>query len=219
MSAGVKRRALIFGFIMASLLITFAILEAKEHRKEDLQIRESIKIQHFEIDKEIMEEHERAAVLPAESKTIVGEPVSKQTFRACEDIPLSEDEQFTLYHLCREQGVPMAYALAIIDTESRFDREAEGTLGEVGLFQVHPVNWSRMEEEHIDVFDTKGNLEAGVIILAECFNQYHELDKATMAYKCGQTRAAELIEQGIRLNVCDEVAELTMYYEGLLNED
>lgn len=193
MSAGVKRRALIFGSIMASLMIAFAVLNAKADRKNDLEIRESIKIQQYEIDKEIMEEHERAAALPVESKTIVGEPV--------------------------QEGVPMAYALAIIDTESRFDREAEGALGEVGLFQVHPVNWSRMEKEHIDVFDTKGNLEAGVIILAECFNQYHELDKATMAYKCGQTRAAELIEQGIRLNVCDEVAELTMYYEGLLNED
>ena len=61
-----------------------------------------------------------------------------------------------------------------------------------------------------------GNLEAGVMMLREALDAYMEMDSATMVYKCGLGRARELINEGVRLEVCDEVSSLAMYYEEIL---
>jgi len=131
-------------------------------------------------------------------------------------IPLSAEDQIQLYHICRVQNVPMPYALAIIDTESNFDSTAVGSCGEVGVFQINPVNWYRFEKQGIDVHTMTGNLEAGVMMLREGLDAYMEMDSATMVYKCGLGRAKELINEGVRLEVCDEVSSLAMYYEEIL---
>lgn len=138
-------------------------------------------------------------------------------FQANELIPLSEADQISLHHICKVNHVPMSFALAIIDTESNFDENAVGNCGEVGLFQINPVNWERMAEKDIDVHCTTGNMEAGVLMLREALDTYMEMDKATMVFKCGAGRAKELIDADIKLEVCDEVSSLAMYYEELLN--
>ena len=140
-------------------------------------------------------------------------------FKPTDEIGLYYDDQLTLHQLCKENNVPMAYALAIIETESNFRYDAVGSLGEVGLFQIHPINWELFEAKGVDVNTAKGNIEAGVTILAECLNKCKELDASTMYYKCGPSRAQELMLDGVRLKVCDRVALLTMYYEGILNEN
>lgn len=132
-------------------------------------------------------------------------------------IPMSEEDQKSLYYICKQNNVPMSYALAIIDSESDFKSDAIGSSGEVGVFQIHPVNWDRMEDKDIDVHCMTGNLEAGVLMLREALDMYMEMDRATMVYKCGPGRAKELIDQGIKLDICDEVSGLAMYYEELLN--
>lgn len=131
-------------------------------------------------------------------------------------IPLSAEDQIQLYHICRVQNVPMPYALAIMDTESNFDSEVVGACGEVGVFQINPVNWYRFEKQGIDVHTMTGNLEAGVMMLREALDAYMEMDSATMVYKCGLGRARELINEGVRLEACDEVSSLAMYYEEIL---
>jgi hypothetical protein len=133
-------------------------------------------------------------------------------------IPLSDADQTSLYYICKANNVPMSYALAIIESESNFNSEAVGSSGEVGVFQIHPVNWDRMADNEIDVHCMTGNLEAGVLMLREALDMYMEMDKATMVYKCGPGRAKELIDQGVRLGICDEVSSLAMFYEELLNE-
>ena len=137
-------------------------------------------------------------------------------FEPTDFIPLSAEDQIQLYHICRVNHVPMPYALAIIDTESNFDSTAVGSCGEVGVFQINPVNWYRFEQKGIDVHTMTGNLEAGVMMLREALDAYMEMDSATMVYKCGLGRARELIAEGVRLEVCDEVSSLTMYYEEIL---
>ena len=132
-------------------------------------------------------------------------------------IPLSEEDQKSLYYICKRNNVPMSYALAIMDSESGFRAEAVGSCGEVGVFQIHPVNWDRMEARDIDVHCMTGNIEAGVLMLREALDTYMEMDKATMVYKCGAGRAKELIDQGVKLDICDEVSGLAMYYEEILN--
>lgn len=141
---------------------------------------------------------------------------NEDTFQPCELISLSAEDQIQLYHICKVNHVPMAYALAIIHSESFFDETAVGACGEVGVFQINPINWYRFEQKEIDVQTMTGNLEAGVMMLREALDTYMEMDKATMVYKCGAGRAKELIEEGVRLEVCDEVSSLTMMYEELL---
>lgn len=141
---------------------------------------------------------------------------NEDTFQPCDTIPLLAEDQIQLHHICKVNHVPMAYALAIIHSKSFFDETAVGVCGEVGVFQINPINWYRFEQKEIDVQTMTGNLEAGVMMLREALDTYMEMDKATMVYKCGAGRAKELIEEGVRLEVCDEVSSLTMMYEELL---
>lgn len=141
---------------------------------------------------------------------------NEDPFEPSDFIPLSYEDQISLHHICKLNHVPIAYALAIIDTESHFDETAVGSCGEVGVFQINPVNWARFEAQDIDVHCMTGNLEAGVMMLRETLDAYMEMDKATMVYKCGLGRARELINEGVRLEVCDEVSSLTMFYEEVL---
>ena len=141
---------------------------------------------------------------------------NEDPFEPSDFIPLSYEDQISLHHICKLNHVPIAYALAIIDTESHFDETAVGLCGEVGVFQINPVNWARFEAQDIDVHQMTGNLEAGVMMLREALDAYMEMDKATMVYKCGLGRARELINEGVRLEVCDEVSSLTMFYEEVL---
>ena len=141
---------------------------------------------------------------------------NKDPFEPSDLIPLSYEDQISLHHICKLNHVPIAYALAIIDTESHFDETAVGSCGEVGVFQINPVNWARFEAQDIDVHQMTGNLEAGVMMLREALDAYMEMDKATMVYKCGLGRARELINEGVRLDICDEVSGLTMFYEEVL---
>ena len=141
---------------------------------------------------------------------------NEDPFEPSDLIPLSYEDQISLHHICKLNHVPIAYALAIIETESHFDETAVGSCGEVGVFQINPVNWARFEAQDIDVHQMTGNLEAGVMMLREALDAYMEMDKATMVYKCGLGRARELINEGVRLDICDEVSGLTMFYEEVL---
>lgn len=142
------------------------------------------------------------------------------TFEPTDIVPLSFADQLTLHYVCKVQNVPYAYALGIIESETHFDWDAVGACGEVGIFQVHPVNWDRFEAQGIDVHTHTGNIEAGVMILAECLHEFDEIDKSTMAYKCGMGRAKQLISEGVTsISICDTVSGYTMAWEEMLDED
>ena len=146
----------------------------------------------------------------------VKEPVI--VWQGSSEIPLREDEQEQLFLLCHKYDVPMAYALAIMETESDFDPEAVGSLGEVGLFQIHPVHWDTMAQNGIDVHEPYGNMEAGVMLIHDCLISFRDLEAATMGFKCGKYRAIELVADGVRLESCKEVTELAIYYEPIVSE-
>ena len=104
-------------------------------------------------------------------------------FEPTDFIPLSAEDQIQLYHICRVNHVPMPYALAIIDTESNFKVDVVGSCGEVGVFQINPVNWYRFEKQGIDVHTMTGNLEAGVMMLREALDSYMEMDSAIRMHR------------------------------------
>ena len=172
----------------------------------------SVSEQFMQDVKNLPDPKEEEEVLTEETKFWRNE----DPFEPSDLIPLSYEDQISLHHICKLNHVPIAYALAIIETESNFDETAVGSCGEVGVFQINPVNWARFEAQGIDVHCMTGNLEAGVMMLREALDAYMEMDKATMVYKCGLGRARELINEGVRLEVCDEVSSLTMFYEEVL---
>ena len=141
-----------------------------------------------------------------------------EEFTPTDEILLDAADQTTLYYLCKQNNVPMAYALAIIESESDFKWDAVGSLGECGVFQINPVNWEHFESIGIDIHTHAGNLEAGVIMLSECLEHFHEIDGATMGYKCGIYKAKELVAEGVRLSFCDEIVDLTRKYQEVLDE-
>ena len=172
----------------------------------------SVSEQFMQDVKNLPDPKEEEEVLTEETKFWRNE----DPFEPSDLIPLSYEDQISLHHICKLNHVPIAYALAIIETESHFDETAVGSCGEVGVFQINPVNWARFEAQDIDVHQMTGNLEAGVMMLREALDAYMEMDKATMVYKCGLGRARELINEGVRLDICDEVSGLTMFYEEVL---
>ena len=172
----------------------------------------SVSEQFMQDVKNLPDPKEEEEVLTEETKFWRNE----DPFEPSDLIPLSYEDQISLHHICKLNHVPIAYALAIIETESNFDETAVGSCGEVGVFQINPVNWARFETQDIDVHCMTGNLEAGVMMLREALDAYMEMDKATMVYKCGLVRARELINEGVRLDICDEVSGLTMFYEEVL---
>ena len=174
------------------------------------------------------EEEAAVVAVVSEVKTEAKAPVisTKEEYRepviewnASDRIPLTAEEQEELYNICQRIGVPMAYCLAIIESETNFDGTCVGSLGEVGLFQIHPVHWDTMAENGIDVHTTSGNMEAGATIIRDCFVTFRDLEAATMGFKCGKYRAIDLISDGVRLDVCKKVTERCIYFEEVLEED
>ena len=174
------------------------------------------------------EEESAVVEVVSEVKTEAKAPVisAKEEYRepviewnASDRIPLTAQEQEDLYNICQRIGVPMAYCLAIIESETNFDGSCVGSLGEVGLFQIHPVHWDTMAENGIDVHTTSGNMEAGATIIRDCFVTFRDLEAVTMGFKCGKYRAIDLISNGVRLDVCKKVTERCIYFEEVLEED
>lgn len=174
------------------------------------------------------EEESAVVAVVSEVKTEAKAPVipTKEEYRepviewnASDRIPLTAQEQEDLYNICQRIGVPMAYCLAIIESETNFDGSCVGSLGEVGLFQIHPVHWDAMAKNGIDVHTTSGNMEAGATIIRDCFVTFRDLEAVTMGFKCGKYRAIDLISDGVRLEVCKKVTERCIYFEEVLEED
>lgn len=111
------------------------------------------------------------------------------------EVPLSDDLQTATQAVCEKYGVPYALALAVIETESAFDPDADNGLC-IGLMQINSVNFSWLSELGIDPHTYEGNVEAGVLILSRHMETYGDWHKALMAYNCGASGAANLWAQG-----------------------
>lgn len=128
---------------------------------------------------------------------VVVEPVveDKPEYLHSEDVPLPEYLQETMQRACEEYGVPYSLALAIAESESSFDLEADsGTCW--GLMQINPINYEWLRELGIEPTEYEGNIVAGVLIIGQLLDKYGDTHKALMAYNCGESGAARLWEQG-----------------------
>lgn len=123
-----------------------------------------------------------------------------------ENIPLKAEYQNYLEQRCADYGTDFFLVIALMESESQFDEEAEGDNGNsIGLMQINNVWWETMSNKGLDIFDSKDNIEAGLIILTSYLEKYADEATAIQMYKCGETRGRELLSSGIILTQCTDV--------------
>jgi soluble lytic murein transglycosylase len=85
----------------------------------------------------------------------------------------------------RQYGIPPALVKAVVWKESRFDPNARGTKGEIGLMQIMPAtaaDWARAEKialfTHTDLFSPARNTRCGAWYLRKLLLRYPQADDA-----------------------------------------
>lgn len=136
-----------------------------------------------------------------------------------ENIPLPFELQVIMQQACEKYGVPYALALAVAESESSFDLEADsGTCW--GVMQIHPINYPRLRENGIEPTEYEGNITAGVFLLGELLEKYADTHKALMAYNCGETGAKRLWKEGyMTTKYSVKVVTLSEKWQEIINND
>lgn len=138
-----------------------------------------------------------APSITLETVSYIPEPEPEPEYLLIDSIPLSYDLQVLMQELCEKYKVPYALVLAAAEKESRFDPDAKSKTGDYGLMQINKINYEWLQERGIDPLTCEGNVEAGVLMLAERLEKYGDIELALMAYNCGNTGAKRLWDAGI----------------------
>ena len=62
--------------------------------------------------------------------------------------------------------------------------------------QINKINFDYFKEKGIDPMTYEGNIEAGILFLSQKLEKYGDIEKAVMAYNCGDAGAQRLWEKG-----------------------
>jgi soluble lytic murein transglycosylase len=107
-----------------------------------------------------------------------------------------------LLSVSQEFQLDPALVAAVVLCESRFDPEAESSVGARGLMQIMPdtASWMAKKldmEGPIDLTDPVTNLRIGCGYLSWLMQRYdHNVKKTMAAYHAGQSRVDGWLEQG-----------------------
>jgi len=89
-------------------------------------------------------------------------------------------------------GIPEAWLIAVMRTESAGDPRARSSAGAIGLMQVMPATWRELTARHRlgdDPWDRRANVLAGAAYLRHMIERYGDLETALAAYNAGPARA------------------------------
>ena len=119
-------------------------------------------------------------------------------------VPLSWEYQDYMRTDCHLYGCPYPMALAVADweTRGRFNMDAVGPAGEVGIFQLNPGPDGTYHAEleaatGLDPATPDGNIAGGCYLLGEYLARYEDATMALMAYNMGQAGARRAWDAGI----------------------
>lgn len=199
-----KKKMEFIGLAIAVVLACFVSILLINKQAEAVEIKkiESETLPIEEVEVEIVEVPKSSNFEKA--KAIVEGGQEKMYF---EDIPLTEEEQIALYSKCKSLHLNYWLMIALLESESSYQADAVSDTGAIGYMQIAPCNWERMKDEYgLDATDSKQNLLCGAVMIKELIDKYGTLTQVIMAYKCGEARAQELIEQGVILNCVEEIA-------------
>lgn len=108
------------------------------------------------------------------------------------EIPLSPELQAALLDACRENDVPVALALGLIEVESGFREDAVSASGCVGLMQINPLYaWKMEENTGYSYLTSEGNIRCGIWYLSSLIERYNgSTEKALVFYNQGSYQGA-----------------------------
>lgn len=114
------------------------------------------------------------------------------------DIPLSQELIDFIWEMSQKYEIEYELIVAVIAIESDFKTDCISNTNDYGLMQINKSNhkWLKKQFGFTDFTDPYQNIEAGCIILKDCFNNLTDYHAALMGYNMGQTRARNLIKQG-----------------------
>ena len=117
-------------------------------------------------------------------------------------VPLSYEYQDYMQTYCVKYGCPYPLALAVAEVESRFDMDAVGAAGEIGIMQLNPGPGGSYHAEleaatGLDPTTPEGNIAGGCYKLGKFLAQYGDPAMAVMAYRMGQTGAEKALAAGV----------------------
>lgn len=154
---------------------------------------------------------------PTPTVSITPEPTENHIL--AEAVPLPFEYQRVMQDACDKYNVPYALALAVAESESSFDLEADSGIC-WGIMQIHPINYDRLRENGIEPTEYEGNIVAGVFMLSELLEKYSDTHKALMAYNCGETGARRLWNQGyLTSSYSRKVTTLTKEWQQTINDN
>lgn len=139
-------------------------------------------------------------------------------------VPMSEQDQETVFEICLDGGVSFPLVMALIEHESQFDRTARSSTGDSGYMQINDCNAESLADlGYTDLFDLYQNVSAGVYMLKYLFNKYEgDTTFVLMAYNAGETgaanqRAAGIYETEYTVEILEQAEVFSSYIDNTLN--
>ena len=131
-----------------------------------------------------------------ETTTVVKNEISNNTQKPGGELSDFDELLAFMQDCCADYSVPYALALAVAEVETDFDPYAVSSTGDHGLMQINRINHEWLTEVGLDPLTQKGNIEAGIYILADNLEAYGSVERALMAYNCGDAGAQRLWDAG-----------------------
>ena len=108
-------------------------------------------------------------------------------------------------------GVPIPWIQAVIKTESNWNPDATGGIGEKGLMQISPATAALYGWDFAQMYDPEANIEAGTELLHDLRESYGEdFGRVYSAYNSGNPDAWETNAQ-VAANVTRAMDALADY--------
>ncbi len=212
----------IIGFIM--LLAIFLIRASVKTEKPQEETSATYTVDEIELMTTVHNEVKRQleVINPVKIEFVKAEePIEPATY--IDFIPMDAGYQAILFQTIKEYHVGRGFALALLESESTFDVNAQTTdangITYYGAWQISEVNAYRMKEQYgLDITNPEENLVAGVVILHELIEKYSEYGSEYIinAYRGGEGAAKEWYEENYKLPCCDEITGRAMYWDEIL---
>ena len=142
--------------------------------------------------------------------------IPTKEYRYIEGCPLSTEIQEGIFDICEEYGVSFELVMSIIMQESSFRPNALGDSGKSkGLMQIQQRwHYEIMEEIGVtDLYDPLGNVEVGVAILKDYFEEHGEIYHVLMRYNGGAAYAESMMKAGKVSEYAQQITERAVEYE------
>lgn len=112
---------------------------------------------------------------------------AEEQFPYNENVPLSYEEQLLLMESCKENDIPYALALGLIEKETNFRNVLGDDGASMGYMQIQERwHWDRMERLGVtDLLDPEGNFQVGCDFLSELYTKYEDWGIALTVYNMG----------------------------------